>query len=435
MKIKKYLPVKLFNRFVLIIILPVLIIQLISTYIFYQTHLQNVVKRISSNTIKKILFINKNFEIDTSYNDIDIKVHFYKDRIINKKDIIKNKDKYIFFDQKYFFIDTLLNNINNPIAIKENDNEFIILIQKDNGILSMTVNKKELIVKTARIFITWNIALSFITLFVAIVFMKNQIRPIKLLKKHVKNFSLNQNISKLKPTGAQEIRDLTLSFLEMEKRILKFINQRTIMLAGISHDLRTPLTRMKLELEMADTSLKTYLNDDINYMENIINQYLGFIKNTTIEDKSATNIYEYMNTFIKEYKKINKNIHLKCENIDKNELVMIQQLSFKRAIQNIVDNSFKFGTKTIIKLNKTNNNKIKISIEDNGGGVDNDYLEKLAEPFFKIDKSRNSNKASIGLGLAIAKDIILYQNGTIDFTNLKNSKGLKVQITLNINYI
>ncbi len=432
MKLKKYFPAKLFNRFLLIIILPVLIVQLISTYIFYQTHLQNVIKRISSGTIQKIIFIEKNFKPNENYNDMNIDVKFYKNEHINKKDIIKNTDKYVFFNQEQFFIENLLSNIKDPIALKENDDDFIILVQKDDGVLSMTVNKKELIVKTARIFITWNLVLSFITLLVAIIFMKNQVRPIKLLKKHVNNFSLNQKISKLKPTGAQEIRDLTLSFLEMEKRLTKFVNQRTVMLAGISHDLRTPLTRMKLELEMMDTPSKSYLEDDIKYMEDIVNQYLNFAKNTTVEDKVLVNVYDFINIFIKEYKKINKNILFRTKNIDKNEIVSIQVLSFKRALQNIVDNAFKFGTKTVITLNRANKDKINISIEDNGGGVSEENLEKLSEPFFKIDKSRNPNQKGVGLGLAIAKDIVLSQNGIINFSNSKRTRGLKVQISLNL---
>ena len=219
--------------------------------------------------------------------------------------------------------------------------------------------------------------------------MKNQLKPIKLLKKHIANFSLNQKNSKFKPTGAKEIRELSVSFIEMEKRLKKFVNQRTIMLAGISHDLRTPLTRMKLELEMMDEPSKIYLEEDINYMQSIINQYLVFTKNINDGDKSIINIYNYINKFLKEYKKINKNITLKTKDINENELVLIQPLAFKRVLQNITDNALKFGNKALIKLIKTNNKKIMISIDDNGPGVERKLLQKLCEPFFKADKSRN----------------------------------------------
>ncbi len=432
MKLKKYFPTRLFNRFLLIIILPVLIVQLISTYIFYQTHLQNVIKRMSRGTIQKIVFIANNFKATEDYQEMNVDVSFYKDEHIKKRDIIKNTDKYVFFNQEQFFVESLLSNIKEPLAVKENNDNFIILVQKDDGVLSMMVNKKELIVKTARIFITWNLVLSFVTLAIAIIFMKNQVKPIKLLKKHVKNFSLNQKTSYFKPTGAKEIRDLTLSFLEMEKRLTKFVNQRTLMLAGISHDLRTPLTRMKLELEMMDSPSKPYLEDDINYMESIINQYLTFTRTLTVEDKVLVNVYDYINHFVKEYKKVNKNIIFRTQNLDKNEVVSIQMLSFKRALQNIVENGFKFGTKVNITLNQLNNKKVNIIIEDNGNGVSEENLEKLSEPFFKIDKSRNPNQKGVGLGLAIAKDIILSQNGTISFSNSKKTHGLKVQISLNL---
>jgi len=434
MKLKKYVPKKLFYRFLLIIILPVFIIQSISTYLFYQTHLQNVIKRISQGTIQNILFINKNFKANVNYDGINLKIYFEKGAKIRAKNIIKNTDRYVFFDQKQFFIESLLNKIVEPMAVKERNDDFVLSIQKPDGILNIVINKKELIVKTARIFIMWNMFLSFITLSIAIIFMRNQLKPIKLLKKHVKNFSLNQRISNLKPTGAKEIRDLSISFIEMEKRLKKFVDQRTIVLAGISHDLRTPLTRMKLELEMMDTPSKQYLAEDIEYMENIINQYLNFTKNINSESKVLTNVYDYLNVFIREYKKINRNIKLKTRNIDKDEIISIQILAFKRVLQNILDNAFKFGTKALITLSKIDRHKILISIEDNGCGVSSNDIEKLSEPFFKGDKSRNMDKGGVGLGLAISKDIVLANNGSITFNRSKRLHGLSVQITLNLFY-
>ena len=296
--------------------------------------------------------------------------------------------------------------------------------------MDITVVKSDLIVKTANVYMTWNVALSIITLLIAIIFMKNQLKPINLLKKHVKNFSLNQNIGIIKPTGAAEIRDLTISFIEMEKRLKKFINQRTIMLAGISHDLRTPLTRMKLELEMMNTPTKNYLAEDIEFMENIIKQYLNFTKNIKNEDKSIINIYDYLEEYTKDYKKINKNIVLKANNINENELVSIQKLAFQRVLDNIVNNGLKFGSKVLITLSKQNK-KVFIRIEDNGDGVKEEFLEKLTEPFFKIDASRNIDKKGVGLGLAIAKEIVLANNGVLKFDKSKKMGGLSVEIGLN----
>lgn len=432
MKIKKYFPKKLFYRFILIIVLPVFIIQSVSTYVFYQTHLQNVIKRLSNITIQNIIFVNDNYKNKEKYKDKKLKVFFKKGKLLRSKDIIKKTNNFLFFDQQQFFIANLLDLIDDPLSVKENKNDFIISIQKEKGILEIHINKKELIVKTARIFMTWNIIISLLTLIIAIIFMKNQLKPIKLLKKHIANFSLNQKNLKFKPTGAKEIRELSMSFIEMEKRLKKFINQRTLMLASISHDLRTPLTRMKLELEMMDDSSKIYLEEDINYMQSIINQYLVFTKNINDEDKSIINIYNYANKFIREYKKINKNITFKTKNIDKNELVLIQPLAFKRVLQNITDNAFKFGNKVMIKLIKTNNKKIMINIDDDGPGIEQKFLQKLCEPFFKVDTSRNIDNKGVGLGLSISKDIILANNGLIDFKKSKLMGGLNVQITLRI---
>lgn len=432
MKIKKYFPKRLFYRFILIIVLPVFIVQVVSTYVFYQTHLQNVIKRLSNATIQNIVFINKNYKDLDNIDNENLKVYFKKNQKLKSKDIIKKTSNFLFFDQQQFFISSLLDLINEPLSVKENDDDFIISFQKKNGILELHVNKKELIVKTARIFVMWNIAISILTVIIAIIFMKNQLRPIKLLKKHIANFSLNQKISKFKPSGAKEIRELSVSFIDMEKRLKKFINQRTMMLASISHDLRTPLTRMKLELEMMEDPSKEFLEEDINFMESIINQYLSFTKSINNEDKAIINIYNYLNKFIREYKKVNKNIIFRTKNIDENELVFIQPLAFKRVLQNIMDNALKFGDKARIKLIRTSNKKIMIHIDDNGPGVEKKFLDKLCEPFFKTDKSRNIDKKGVGLGLSIAKDIVLANNGELNFNKSKSMGGLNVQITLKI---
>ena len=432
MKIKKYFPKRLFYRFILIIVLPVFIVQVVSTYVFYQTHLQNVIKRLSNATIQNIVFINKNYKDVDNIDNENLKVYFKKNQKLKSKDIIKKTSNFLFFDQQQFFISSLLDLINEPLSVKENDDDFIISFQKKNGILEIHVNKKELIVKTARIFVMWNIAISLLTIIIAIIFMKNQLKPIKLLKKHIANFSLNQKTTKFKPTGAKEIRELSVSFIEMEKRLKKFINQRTMMLASISHDLRTPLTRMKLELEMMDDPSKEFLEEDINFMESIINQYLSFTKSINNEDKSIINIYNYLNKFVREYKKVNKNIIFKTKNIDENELVLIQPLAFKRVLQNIMDNALKFGNKATIKLVRTTNKKIMINIDDNGPGVEKKFLEKLCEPFFKTDKSRNIDTKGVGLGLSIAKDIVLANNGELNFNKSKSMGGLNVQITLKL---
>lgn len=432
MKIKKYFPKRLFYRFILIIVLPVFIVQVVSTYVFYQTHLQNVIKRLSNATIQNIVFINKNYKDVDNIDNENLKVYFKKNQKLKSKDIIKKTSNFLFFDQQQFFISSLLDLINEPLSVKENNDDFIISFQKKNGILEIHVNKKELIVKTARIFVMWNIAISLLTIIIAIIFMKNQLKPIKLLKKHIANFSLNQKTTKFKPTGAKEIRELSVSFIEMEKRLKKFINQRTMMLASISHDLRTPLTRMKLELEMMDDPSKEFLEEDINFMESIINQYLSFTKSINNEDKSIINIYNYLNKFVREYKKVNKNIIFKTKNIDENELVLIQPLAFKRVLQNIMDNALKFGNKATIKLIRTTNKKIMINIDDNGPGVEKKFLEKLCEPFFKTDKSRNIDNKGVGLGLSIAKDIVLANNGELNFNQSKSMGGLNVQITLKL---
>lgn len=427
--LKNILPKNLFGRFLLIIILPIFIVQAISIYVFYERHIQNVVKKISNTTIEKIKFINDNFEQNKNFDSVDFDIYFMKNIKIRQKDLLTSKNIYTPFNQQQYFVYNLLASIKEPISIREKNDDFVISIQKNDGVLVLQVNKKNFIVKTAQVFVLWSAGSSLIMLAIAIIFMRNQLKPIQKLKKNMRDFSINKNVVYMKPAGAKEIRELTASFMEMQKRIKRFIEQRTLMLAAISHDLRTPLTRMKLTLEFLDSDEKENLSNDIKFMEDIIDQYLVFTKDIKNEEFSGINILEYIQKVINDYRKINDNIEFVNINLKK-ESIFIQPLSFKRIINNLLDNCFKFASEAKITTKRIKN-KIIINIEDNGNSVDEELLSKLYEPFFRADQSRNSTNG-VGLGLAIVKDLVLLNGGNLVFKKSKSMGGLEVEVVFEL---
>ena len=261
-------------------------------------------------------------------------------------------------------------------------------------------------------------------IFISLIFLKNQTRPITNLARAAEKFGRGEDVEEFKPSGASEIRQAGYEFDRMRKRILRHLNQRSEMLSGISHDLRTPLTRMKLQIAfIKDKELEKKLSEDINEMEKMLNEYLQFTSSSFLEKDEKFNISNLMNEIIIKYnneniiKEIQPNIHI---NGRKNLI--------KRCVNNLIDNSIKYANKVNIELLENNNN-LFIKIEDNGPGIPDHEFENVFKPFYKIDKGRAESKSSVGLGLSISSDIIKSHGGNIMLEKSKMD-GLRVKVFL-----
>jgi two-component system osmolarity sensor histidine kinase EnvZ len=259
---------------------------------------------------------------------------------------------------------------------------------------------------------------------ISLIFLKNQTRPITNLAKAAEKFGRGEEIEEYKPSGAAEIRQAGYEFDRMRKRILRHLNQRSEMLSGISHDLRTPLTRMKLQLAfIKDKELANKLSDDINEMEKMLNEYLQFTSSSFLEKDEQFNISDLIIRIVEKYN--NKNI---ITNVTPEIYLRGRKNLIKRCINNIIDNAIKYGDKIKIEVIKNNNN-LFIKIEDNGPGIPFNEHENVFKPFYKINKGRADSKSSVGLGLSIASDIIRSHGGNIKLEK-SSIDGLGVKIFL-----
>jgi two-component system osmolarity sensor histidine kinase EnvZ len=259
---------------------------------------------------------------------------------------------------------------------------------------------------------------------ISLIFLKNQTRPITALAKAAEKFGKGEEIEEFKPSGASEIRQAGLEFDRMRKRILRHLNQRSEMLSGISHDLRTPLTRMKLQTAfIKDKNISSKLVEDINEMEKMLNEYLQFTSSSYLEKDELFNLSELLNQIIDKYN--NQNI---SRSIVERVYFNGRKNLIKRCINNLIDNALKYGKSVHIELSKKNTN-IFIKIEDDGPGIPEKEYENVFKPFYKIDKGRAETKSSVGLGLSIASDIIRSHGGNIKLEKSK-LKGLEVRIFL-----
>ena len=274
------------------------------------------------------------------------------------------------------------------------------------------------------LFFVLTIAAAFLMIAIAIIFLKNQTRPITKLAQASERFGRGEDIEEFRPSGALEIRKAGLEFEKMRERIQRHLNQRSEMLSGISHDLRTPLTRIKLQLAVIkDKNLSEKISKDVDEMEKMLNEYLQFTS-TGAKDKTETfDISELTDEIISKYE--NANIERR---ISKKIFFNGRKNLITRCINNLLDNSIKYAEKIIVNLEKKNSN-ILLSIEDNGPGVEKSEFKNITKPFYKIDKSRSDSKSSVGLGLSISSDIVRSHGGDIKFDKSKLG-GLEVTISL-----
>jgi len=260
--------------------------------------------------------------------------------------------------------------------------------------------------------------------FISLIFLKNQTRPITNLARVAEKFGKGEEIEEFKPSGAAEIRQAGYEFDKMRKRINRHLNQRSEMLSGISHDLRTPLTRMKLQLAfIKDKELADKLSEDINEMEKMLNEYLQFTSSSYLEKDEEFDLSELIDRIVKKYN--NKNIltTLRDRTYFNGRKNLIQ-----RCINNLIDNAIKYGDKINVELS-VNNKNLFIKIEDNGPGILEKEYDNVFKPFYKIDKGRADSKSSVGLGLSIASDIIRSHGGNIKLEK-SSMNGLGVKIFL-----
>ena len=428
---KKIIPSSLLGRSLIIVFAPILILVVLTTFIFYQTSWSIISKRLAQSVVADINVIVKLIDQNLKPEAIQIAKKDFKMDVIYKKDTDLNP--LSFRPQRGILprrLQQSLEELERPFFYNLSNLEkgAAIAIQLNNDLLIISVHKDRLYNESAFVFLLWMFFASLILLLLSYLFMKGQIRPLKRLAIIAETFGRGLDAPELKGSGSLEIRQTTNAFNQMRTRIKRFLKQRTDMLAGVSHDLRTPLTRMKLQLSlMKDDDAKKELEYDIKEMTAMLNSYVSFVRGETPE--TIENIQ--LNNLIK---------HI-CQNLDREKYEITETysrkidtsgrpLQIKRAIQNILDNARRYASKIQIDVS-ANNDECFISISDNGPGIPEKNYEDVFKPFFTLDPSRNKMKGESGLGMTISRDIIRSHGGDIKLSP-SSIGGLKTVINLPI---
>ena len=429
--IKKYLPQTLLGRSILILVVPLIILQLIITVIFYNRHWDTITRHRSIDFVKDITLVVESFEKNKSIENREWTLNSVSEKLQLKTVYEKNKklnlDNYTHKGNR---LEEYLSNKFIPLKKKFTLNinykkKLIpVLVEVDEGILEFKANKKRIFSSTTYIFILWMISASIILFIVALLFLKNQIKPIRKLAIAVDRFGKGKDIKNFKPSGAKEVRRVSNAFKIMKNRIENSITQRNKMFSSISHDIRTILTRMKLNLELHKLN-KSGLKKDLVEMEEMVEEYLKYAKGEKKEKIQKVNIVDVINSIKKRYSK--KNIYL--NNLKKIN-ISIRVNSIKRCINNLLSNSIKFSEKIEISCIKKKK-FVEIIIDDDGPGIPKNQRKKVMEPFYRVEGSRNRDTGGGGLGITIAVDIINSHGGNL-FLNESPMGGLRAKIELPI---
>jgi len=428
---KKILPKGLFYRSLLIVAAPIILLQIIITVVFFDSLWIKANKGMTRSLVAEIETLFDVYNNESGYNQMiidlynknfDFYISFEENKLFEKKNIerwyspmdrsLRRELKSTFGSESYSFDTTTYKD---QVALK---------IKYRNGFLKFFFPKERISPSSARIFALWITLPGLLLIMIAIVFLKNQTRPIVKLAKAAESFGKGEYIKEFRPSGAKEIRQAAYEFDKMRKRITIHLNQRSEMLSGISHDLRTPLTRLKLQLALLNQQdLAKKMSDDIEEMERMLNEYLEFSRHQKNEETETVNLNDAIKDILKKYESAKINI-ITSENLKIN----IRPNSIKRCLTNLMDNGLSYGEKIEISLLKTKKNAV-IFIDDDGLGIPESEYQNVMKPFYRIDKSRGQNKSGVGLGLSIANDIIRSHGGNISLDK-SPLKGLRVKISL-----
>ena len=428
--IKIILPKRLFYRALIIVAAPTIILQIIITVVFYDSIWIKANKNTARSLVAQLKTIEEVYRNDKK--NLDFLTDSYKNNFNFEIGINKERFPNISGERKFSPMDRSLRrelkssfgNSNYWFSTSKFKNAVEIKIRSENEVIEFLVPKEMISTSSVRLFVLWTTLPSIVLIIIALIFLKNQTRPLVKLAKAAEKFGKGDYINDFIPSGAQEIRKASYEFDRMAKRINRHLNQRSEMLSGISHDLRTPLTRLKLQLAMINQKdLSEKMSKDIDEMEKMLNDYLQFAKTQSQEKTSQVELSE----LFKEIKDNLKNDNL--EILQENKIFLnARPLALKRSFENIIHNGLTYGKKVIVKIEKSLNRAV-INIEDDGPGIPEDQYKNVFKPFFRLDKSRSLNKSGVGLGLAIVEDVINSHGGSIQLGQSK-AKGLKVKISL-----
>ncbi len=432
----KFLPRTLFFRTMLLIFVPLIVVQIVSVVMFFDGSWSRMGRRLSENLVADMSFVVdmmvKNPEEMESIEQMaarkfGMSVEFYgeqeKHQVINKV----SKTNRLIFGYLEEALKKDFPKAETTIYEGKGDKDLIVLVDNDQGLYKFVTTRKKIFSSSIFMFVVWMAGTSILLFLVAVLFLRIQVRSIAELAQVAEDFGKGIDNKNFKPYGSSEVRKAALAFIKMKERIQRQISERTQMLAGVSHDLRTPLTRMKLQVTMMpDGDDKKDFLSDIDEMEKMLDGYLSFVSGEGGEKSSFVDMNEMILSIINKFR--NKKALIRYSTNDQVSAIQGREQALKRALTNVISNAFRYGKTIAVKL-ESNDKKLFVTIDDDGPGIPEDKREDVFKAFYRLDESRNKETGGVGLGLSITKDVVASHGGTIELSDSELG-GLRVSICI-----
>lgn len=432
---RKFMPKTLFFRTMLLIFIPLIVVQIVSIYAFFDGNWKKIGRKLSENLSSNMAFVINLHNEDTDFQRVktlasklyNLDVSYYDND--SKHSVWRENKKHTPF-ATYYLSEALQERFpqaDTEIFLTKHHSNLNILIDTELGLYVFNTPVKNIFSSSVFGFVLWMIGTSLLLFLVAALFLRVQVRSIAQLASAAEDFGKGIN-TKFKPYGSVEVRRAGLAFTKMKERILRQISERTQMLAGVSHDLRTPLTRMKLQVAMLpDSKENQEFVQDINEMEKMLDGYLAFVSGEGGEKTTFVDINEMVSGIINKYRK-NSNALIRYSTNYDVSAVQGREQALRRAITNVIENAFHYGKNISVKL-ESDEKRLELSIDDDGPGIPEDKRDDVFKAFYRVEGSRNKETGGVGLGLAIAKDVIVSHGGSIQLSDSELG-GLRVLISL-----
>jgi len=432
--LKRFLPRGLFGRSLIIIVAPIVLLQAIIAYVFFERDLDTTTRRLARDVAADIAMLVALEDEHQGGQRLALRA-LAERQLAYRINFLPGQNLPPYHGRLTSTIDVALDDILEQRIGTDRDfrtarigDDFEIRVDVHDGVLAVLVPRDRVTVSKPDIFILWMVGSSLLLMGIAIIFLRNQVRPIERLARAADSFGKGRAVPDFKPYGATEVRRAAQAFITMRERIERHVSQRTEMLAGVSHDLKTPLTRLKLALAMMpeDADVKS-MRADIAEMEHMLDDYLAFARGEGGEDASLTDLSELVREAAAAAERAHHRAQIRIA-VPDHVPVSVRRAGLRRVLANLLDNALKHGAQVAVTLNR-NEHLVEIAVEDDGPGIPEPQREEAFRPFHRLDEGRNLQSGGSGLGLAIARDIARAHGGDI-LLDKSALGGLKATIRL-----
>ena len=430
--LKKFMPRSLFGRATLILLVPVGTILVVMSIVFIQRLYENVTRQMTEGVANEIaLILDRANAMETPESGLEaaraialplnLKVAFLEGSVMDQRTFIDLSGRSV--------TETLKDEIAaiQAVDLVTNPDAALVSLMSDHGAILMEIPRLRVSARNPHQFLVLIGVTSILMVLIALLYLRGQVRPIRRLAAAASAFGKGRVVP-YRPAGAAEVREAGNSFLEMRDRIEHQIEQRTLLLSGVSHDLRTPLTRMRLALSMSDGEDTENMVRDVDEMQQMLDAFLDFARSESLGEPETIDVIPLIESAVEKARRAGGNVELGP--LESPGPITLRAPAFDRAIGNLIGNAMRYGTMARVSIT-ANENTVTISVEDNGPGIPADQREAALKPFTRLDKSRNQDGGSgVGLGLAIAGDIFRQHGGRIPLSESADLGGLNAAIIL-----